>query len=313
MIYKKISFYISGQDASGFPENIDDCWDWLASKESLGLLGKYHWVLQPYLLLKKYGSINTLRCRGYDCTITSEFPRSGIVIAHPDCLSKITNVNKKLFVVVTLVDRGIERFPLGDYYVVHNPLQTKLIEQPSYFIPPISQINLVPRDARRGGRFENIAFYGYPEQLANELTGDVFSHKLEKMGLNFKIIPAESWNNFSDVDAVIAIRSFDRADLHANKPFLKLVNCWRAGVPAILGSETAYSSIGESEIDYLEANSLEEVFHNLQILKNSPLLRGELVERGKAKSVGFTFEQTAMDWEKFLIKIAIPSYEGRDL
>jgi hypothetical protein len=37
-----------------------------------------------------------------------------------------------------------------------------------------------------------------------------------------------SWNDYSDVDAVVAIRNFKNKDLFPNKPNSKLTNAWCA-------------------------------------------------------------------------------------
>lgn len=310
MITKKIYFYLNNETNRRFPSHIDDCWDWLINTEGLGWLGKYHWILQPYLLLKKSDALGILKEKGYECLITNKLPKKGILITHPDCLPKCILPNKDLLIIITLVDRNINNYPNGNLYIVHNPDQVKNLNKPAYFIPPIPQINLFPRDKRRGEKFENISFFGYSKQLSDKFKEDFFLKEIKKLKLKFNIVPQEKWNDFSDVDAILAIRSFDNSKLNqSNKPFLKLINVWFAGVPAILGNEQAYKIIGEKGEDYLEANSIEEVIINLKKLRENPDIRKKLVERGKNNSKNYTFEKIVKEWESFLIDIAIPNYE----
>lgn len=307
---KKIYFYLKTDQSLVFPKHIDECWKWLVTTKNLGWLGKYHWILQPFLLLKKFNILASLSEKGYECFITNKIPQSGILITHPDCLPKRLEPNKRLLVVITLVDRCFDRVTCGDLFIVHNPIQVNYLEKPGYFIPPIPQINILPRHKDREGRFENISFFGYEKELSIEFKKKFFIDELKKLKLKFNVVSHEKWNDFSEVDAILAVRNFDSSQSsYSNKAFLKLINAWLAGVPAILGNESAYRIIGEKSKNYIEVNSIEQVILSLKQLKENIEFRKKLIKNGEIKSKEYDFEKVIREWEYFLMYIAIPSFE----
>ena len=62
----------------------------------------------------------------------------------------------------------------------------------------------------------------------------------------------------------------DYRDPFDNKPFTKLVNAWRAGVPAILGPESAFQSLHRENTDYFDVRSLDEIKRSLEALRPQP-------------------------------------------
>ena len=57
--------------------------------------------------------------------------------------------------------------------------------------------------------------------------------------------------DYRTLDAVIAVRPFE-PHLYFAKPASKLINAWRAGVPALVGPEFASREIRRTDDDFLE-------------------------------------------------------------
>ena len=134
---------------------------------------------------------------------------------------------------------------------------------------------------------------------------------MENMGLHWRIVPPDQWHDYRRVDAIVAVRSFDAVETFDVKPASKLVNAWRAGVPAILVPESAYRAERESEIDYLEVSTMEETLDALKALKNSPDLYLQMVEQGKRRAQAFTPAHVAREWELFFREVAIPAHANK--
>ncbi|MEI6417136.1 MAG: glycosyltransferase, partial [Verrucomicrobiota bacterium] len=109
------------------------------------------------------------------------------------------------------------------------------------------------------------------------------------------------WHNYSDVDAVIAIREVSSAR-YFHKPATKLYNAWLAGVPFIGGLDSAYAADGRPGVDYLVASSVEEAFQHLRRLKEDESFRHQLVLRGTESGKAFTREATLQQWKNFVLE-----------
>jgi hypothetical protein len=257
------------------------------------------WIYQTWSLLKKIG-VNS--------TLSTEFSfekNTGICITMSKLLNPLLrrkSINPHLFLVDILADKTPH--PSVDLHLVENRNYTRYLPN-SIYVPHWPQPFLKPRDPTRGTRFENVCFFGEIQNLAPELRSQKWHRRLyEELGLHFQIRGYHEWNNYTDVDCVIAIRSFSRS-LHMNKPATKLYNAWLAGVPFIGGSDSAYAADGNPGIDYLVATSLKEVFKQLKQLQENPSLRAMLVQNGHQSGQAFTQEATLKYWKK-LIEETIP-------
>jgi hypothetical protein len=103
------------------------------------------------------------------------------------------------------------------------------------------------------------------------------------------------WTDYSDVDVVIALRS-DLSHHYPRKPASKLINAWMAGVPAILGPEIAFRELRESELDYIEVDSLEGVMKGVKRLKENENLYMNMVRNGKKRAKKFTRKKICKYW-----------------
>jgi hypothetical protein len=259
--------------------------------------GVYAWTLQTYLRLKE---------NDFPCDLTGVLPNSGIILAHRASLPFYLRPNSKTLLVCLQADYSPH--PYAQLHVVLN--MNKASEKLSrYYMPHWPQAGIIPRAPERGLKFENIAFFGIEKNLAPELQSPTWSKQLAAMGLNWKVVSKDRWNDFSDVDVVIAIRSFDDRD-YKDKPATKLYNAWCAGIPAILGAESAYQAERKSDLDYFEARSIDDVINTLRLLRDNNELRQQVVENGYRRAKSIAPESTTRRWQQFLTDVAVPEYKS---
>jgi hypothetical protein len=306
-----VSFFVPGHL---WPEDMSPGVDYFWSSNRGGM---WNWTFQTFEYLKK---------AGVACSLVTELPEEGIVIAHRNLYPlELKPTNRQLIVCIE-ADRG--RMPFAQLHVQQNPVGTTLANSSwlgrlekklfrhntNHFIYYWPQPGLIRRDPSRGTGFQNIVFQGRERHLAKELRTDAFKKDVERLGLTF--IPQFSkvhWNDYSDVDCVIAIRD-TKGLRHTNKPATKLYNAWHAGVPAILNPESAY--LAESELDsngvptdFIPAKSKQDAIDALWRLSADRDLRESLVAKGHRNSARTTAESIVRYWIDFLHGCAIPAYE----
>ena len=291
----EIYFYIPQEDwpSSELPKSADIYW---AKFEGNFTSGVYAWTLQTYLRLKE---------DGFPCQLTGTLPSEGIVLAHRCSLPFYLQPNPKLLIVCLKAD--YEQHPYAQLHVVLNAKETKKIRR-SYYIPHWPQPGLIPRSSNRGSRFENIAYLGIEKNLAPELQEPAFQAELNALGLQWCIVnDRERWNDFSEVDAILAVRSFTGEE-YTHKPASKLYNAWNARVPAILGCESAYRTQRQSNLDYIEVASINETISALKHLQDRPDLRKAMVENGIVRFQEICPEKLVQKWRKLFAEIIVPEY-----
>ena len=290
-----ISFFLPNIHLDEVPIDIEKYWDWQTKTDNLSnLWGHFHWVLQTYIYLNNH--------TGGRCRLTNDFPNEGIVITHIDLIPEDTIPNKNRFIIALLVDRGFS-YKFADLYISHTDIKSRFTSESFYHkvyhIPPWPQINIIKRNRNRGKKFENIGFIGNINQLAKELQTDTFVNELKALNLNWIISDRKDWNNFENLDAIVAIRSFDKND-YKFKPALKLINAWLAEVPCILGYEYSYRKIGSLNENYLEATTFEETISMIKALKNDEELRCRLVQNGIREVENYNHVANTKNWMNLL-------------
>jgi len=300
-----VYFYIPRVDwpKDYLPDSPDTYWSWAQSRYHLAEhepmyqhLGKYSWTLLTYLHLK---------AAGLGCKLIDHLPSAGIVIAHRNFLPFHLRPSSQVLLVCLKAD--YETHPYAQLQIVHNIHETKTLRN-SYFIPLWFQPSLIPRHPQRGNCFETIAYYGIPKNLAPELQTLAWTEQLASMGFQWRIVSPENWHDFSQVDAVLAVRDFEQRTDYSWKPALKLANAWLAGVPAILGRESAYQAECQSELDYIEVGSLEETLTALQRLRDNLSLRQAMVEHGRQRAESRSTDVLVQQWQQFLEEVAFPAW-----
>jgi hypothetical protein len=186
--------------------------------------------------------------------------------------------------------------PYAQAQIVQNPNQLEG-ESNTFFMHHWTQPGLVPRREDRGDTFENIGYFGHPAQLAHPLRDKEWEQFLAGYDLNW--IPvhkgSDRQSDYSDIDLIVAIRSFDGRS-YDHKPATKLHNAWLAGIPAILGPESAYRAERCDELDYLEACTYEELKEHITTLRHDVELRRKLRERSERNRMRINPEQKVEKW-----------------
>ncbi|MCL1463324.1 hypothetical protein [Argonema galeatum] len=263
--------------------------------------GVYAWTLQTYLRLK---------ADGFPCELVGTMPAEGIVLAHRDSLPIDLQPGPRLLIVCLLADK--ERHLYAQFHIVSNR-EEKMLKKSgtiwqSYYMPHWRQPGLIPRNSARGDRFENVAYFGHERNLAPELKEPSWHKQLNELGLHFQVVDRLRWNDYSDVDAILAVRSFNNQD-YTSKPATKLFNSWHAGVPAILGRETSFQTERQSELDYIEVTSLNDVLAVLKRLRDDKEWRHAMVENGFRRAEETQPEMVVKRWRSFITEVAVPAYE----
>lgn len=299
-----IYFYIPEADwPRDIPETAEDYWQWQCSRSGTYNWSLYNWTLQTYLRLKD---------SDFPCFLSATMPTEGIVVAHRYSLPDDLKPTTKLLMVCLQADKA--RHPYAQLHVVQNPLDDVFRQGralwPGEYLPLWPQPGLIPRDPTRGSRFENIAYVGRERELAPELQGSSWQENLKALGLRWQILSSkEQWHNYREVDAIVAVRSFHRQSSYSWKPPSKLVNAWHAGVPAILGRESAYQSERQSELDYLEVRTPAEAIAVLKRLQDDRAWRHAIMENSRVRAEELKPEKLVERWRKFLLETAVPAWE----
>lgn len=298
-----VSFFIpekrlarSGFAPSDLPVTIEQ---YLASFPSFN--GVYSWILQTHL---------RLQARGFESRLATKQPAEGIVVAYGSSVKhgQVTRTPGTLLVCVK-ADHPWQ--PSADLTVVQNPVEAR--EPDAYYIGFWPQPGLVPRLASRKSQVRTVGFFGNQENLAPELRSSEFRERLLGLGMTLVTFLGDQhlkWRDYSEIDVVLAVRDFSdrRWD---EKPANKLVNAWSAGVPAILGRESAFQSLRRSHLDYFEAGSVDDVVRALETLKSDPRLYQDMVANGLRRSEEFTVERVGAEWVRFFEEVAGPRYGAK--
>jgi hypothetical protein len=330
-----VYFYIPSQElVDHVPATIQEYWKWineavktspapLASGEGLCTwVGPYNWTIQTFI---------NLRTSGFPCELTASLPAKGIIITHGDFLPRLLRPGPRQFVVEIKPDRSLQCI-YANFVIVqnrHDPILSGIKTSffGSAFVNYWPQPGLIPRDPMRGERFENICFIGNPEQFLSDV--DLLESEVRKLGLQWKSVPRERWHDYSEIDAVVAVRPADAVGVRQKavrrlfifrgadvspilspdrKPATKLYNAWLAGTPAILSPDIAFEDIRTSELDYLEAKDIPEIIERLRQLQSDPALRMAMIENGRKKSVEYAPEKVVQEWVDIIENRIIPAY-----
>ena len=246
------------------------------------------WLYQTWLKLRRVG---------FETRLVHQIPREGILVTLTGFLPEKFRPPGGLFVAAVVAD-GLPH-PGAQLQIVQNSVHARRLPG-AVFMPHWPNPGLVPRDASRGDLFERICFYGDSSNLAAELSSAAWRAELQKAtGAELEIRASDRWHDYSDTDAVLAVRSFSTGRL-LHKPATKLYNAWLAGVPFVGGMDSAYAGDGTPGANYLKASSPQEVIDCLSILKHSPERRRELVGQGKRMAAEFSAEAICSRWIKLL-------------
>lgn len=299
-----VTFYLAGQPDIGRIERLDPDSDHDAFRP-----GELSWVAQTYL---------RLRNAGYPVALASTAPASGLVVfhaKHKHALARDTAVRRGLVFVAIRADNSSPL--LADFEVLQSGRFADNCHR--FWIPFWPQPGLLPRDRARGTTLERVAYMGRIENLHADFRGEGWRRELAALGLEWVLrevrfergasangaggepAPPIDWEDYRTLDAVLAIRPND-PELRFAKPASKLINAWRAGVPALVGPEFASREIRRSEDDYLEVSSMQEALAALVRLRDEPGLYARMVAAGERRAPEFSFATLTARWAEILFE-----------
>lgn len=261
--------------------------------------GERIWILQTFLRLK---------AAGRPVSLSATVPSQGTVVFHATHKRILRRELPRRHGLLAGV-RGDRSEPLvADAEVVQNGCYADGVTR--FFVPHWPQPGLVPRDPARGDRMERAVFKGNLESIHPSFLSPAWKGFLERQKIDWEVDAVDyqrlargeasvDWADYSAIDLLVGVRPPDPR-LHRSKPASKLVNAWRAGVPAILGPEAAYRDLRRSELDYLECATLEEAEACVLRLKGDAGLYRAMVENGLRRAGEFTRESVTARWEELL-------------
>jgi hypothetical protein len=263
--------------------------------------GKYIWTVKTFGYLSKMG---------FPCHLTDKLPDEGIIVTHREFFTNGMIPNRRQLFVCVVAD--FQRHPFAQLHIVQNARDPLLAQAtpawPAAYMPHWPETGMVPRDPARGDLFENVSYFGLPARLAPQLRSPQFAARLREHGFNFRIVSRDRWNDYGDTDAVLAVRSFAPLSWHKFPP-TKLYNCWLAGVPGLLGAESAYQAERRNDLDFFEVRSADEVLETLLRLRGDPALRAAVARNCAKRAAGVDPMRIAETWADFLNKVAVPAWQ----
>jgi hypothetical protein len=242
-----------------------------------------------------------LKKQGLPVHLSHRFNKRHINIAFGRTLQKLW---KRPDVFVVDVKADVPRDYWGRNLQI---VQNEAAEDPGkkkFYIPHWPQPGLIKRDPLRTD-VKNVAYAG---RLNNLLLGKTnLSEIINRLGLRFINLNQRNWNDFSNMDICIGIRSFD-TNTYKNKPATKLYNSWHAQVPFIGGYESAFEQTGIPGENYLRVKNIDEMVDALNKLRDNRDFYNFLVENGNKAKVKYDLNSIAKKWVDFLENIAVPQY-----
>jgi hypothetical protein len=244
--------------------------------------GELNWSLFTYL---------SLRSSGLDISCARNFVPNCVNLGHAAYLACLSP-RPDAFVVSLQAD--YRRLSWADLHVVQNKSQIE--NRHMFWLPHWPQPGLVPRAPSRQC-VKHVAYAGRSSMLAG--FAEEWRRDLSSIGLQFRMLDPANWNDFSDIDILLAIRSLDTRD-YRTKPPTKLFNAWLAGVPLVAGNDCAFSQIGTPSEDYICVTSKAGALEAMKRLKEDAAFYSRLVARGTERANEFSREKITEAWVRLL-------------
>ncbi|MER9200799.1 hypothetical protein NKH74_16500 [Mesorhizobium sp. M0933] len=256
--------------------------------------GHFNWVAQSWLVLRQFRPGLTI---GTDV-------RPGVINFGHSLLWR--NVGPRIGEFRVGARADFPRLFDVDFEVLQNPAVSVSAKQA--YLPYWPVPGQIERDSSRNG-LRTIAYAGRigKVNLAGEiLSGDWFGPKLN--GLQFKIVPPDKWHDMSEIDLLVAIRSFDRC-VYPGKPPSKLFNAWRSSIPLLAGYDNAFSAVGQPNVDYVRIGSQPEFLQSLTQLREDSIFYERIVAAGRARAQEVSHERIAECWLDVIDQRIVPAYK----
>jgi hypothetical protein len=252
--------------------------------------GVWIWCLQTFL---------ELRDRGLSVELMSAPAPGALNFVHVRQLSRLKPA-ADTFLVSIQADYGA--IPWSSVNIVQNLRQAD--HKRSFWIPHWPQPGLTPRSPARRS-IERVAYAGNPQGLAG--SDRQWSTALRPYGIEFRNLNSEAWRDYSNVDVLLAVRSFDKSR-YDFKPPSKLLNAWHARIPLVAGFDSAFEQIGRPGRDYLRVRTLGQAIETIRLLRDDNDLYSAVVDAGAQRALEYTRERIADAWERLLTGAIASNY-----
>lgn len=248
------------------------------------------WILQTYIRLSRLG-------------LTAQLSNHCVPSAVNICFnSELRNGLRCENCFIIGVRADYPSVKKADLQIVQNKAQ---IGEDSFWLPLWPQSGILKR-SRLGKphHVRRVAYFGrnvnHYTRILREASGwfkvrQAVLNACNDLQLELVERTSGDWNDFSDIDVAVGIRSFGRRG-YDTKPASKLINAWLAGVPFVGGADSAFLQIGSPGFDYLRVTSAEELAMSLERLKSEPDFYNSIVDRGKVMSAPYDHEQIGQLW-----------------
>jgi hypothetical protein len=245
--------------------------------------GELVWCLQTYIVLANRGNL-AVSC-------TNRLDDGSVNIVHSDRLLNIRG-RPSAFVVCARADYPKRHW--AQYHIVQNRAQ---VARNTSYIPHWVQPGLKKRDPAR----RDVRRVGYAGQISRNLAGSVAEWEalFQPHGIEFVLLPKESWHDLRAIDVLVGVRSFD-GKRHDTKPPSKLFNAWHAEIPFIGGSDSAFRQVGTPGRDYIAVRSKQQVIDAVLALRADPSRYRGIVESGKQRAQIYCNARIAEAWERVM-------------
>jgi hypothetical protein len=267
-----------------------------------------HWVLETYKNFRTYNINN-------DLAIGKSIPSEGIIFFHSKYFPENLRPNQNQYFVSFQVDVG--RYKYAQCHIVHNPYQVNAFKFPgllvdkllsychTYYIDPWPIKNILRRNIARYDSVLNLSFHGNMINTPKEIRSDNFMQFLKErnMNLNFYFRP-EQWNDFSETDLSLCIRSFSKNKFYA-KPFLKITNSLLANVPVITGIESSSVYFQKFIMDIPLVNNYDSLLELIDAISQNKHNPYDQISNFKKIENRFSEIGVADQWKnllKFIVK-----------
>jgi hypothetical protein len=255
------------------------------------------WVLQTFIFLRKhFDNIN----------LSNKTQPNAINFVHGGEMN-CAQIEKRHLIVNLRADYPYNR--KASYEIIQNKA---LAKEKAYWIPLWRQPGMIVRNKERTG-CRTVGYFGrhinYYTRFTRFAAGffkveDAVLDICRETGLTLIQKGPNEWNDFSDVDAVLGIRSFSEYRYNS-KPATKLTNAWTAGTVFIGGGDSAYAQIGTPGVDYLRATTTKGLRKELSVLHSNAEHFDALLQAGARRSSEFSREAVTSRWISAIDRIRI--------
>jgi hypothetical protein len=250
------------------------------------------WPFRTYLELKDH----------YCCHLVDEMPQEGIILFFRGSVSMDQRPLEKQFWMCLVADSTWHPFSQVNVFQNQEAAQTY---KNGHFIRHWPSPDILRRTIPLAG-LKCLYYMGDINNLTPELKSEDWKNFLSDEGIRFICPSVSGWNDYRDVDAVIAIRSFD-GDPYLNKPASKLINAWAGNVIFIGANESAYLAEINDPHDMVRVDSYVQLKLILLQLRDDVELARMYQSRSVERSVKYSLDFFRNSWIRLIEDSILPT------